>query len=174
MRQFVQISNLSPEANSRQVSILVPATGNGTFPIILKSGLRHRVVGASYQTNSGTATLAFKVGSTNIPNMTGLNASSTPQTQLSTADEDNINILDNNETLNMEVASASSLQWVYVTVYLRQIAAIGGFNGSNYDNPQTCEYVYNNVAGTGNPPTPGSGGGGTPGLNTTVIDWAEF
>lgn len=168
MRQFVQISNLSPEVNTYHMTVVLPVTANGTYPLIIKSGLRARVVGASYRTNSGTCVIAFQIGGTNVPSMSSLNCQTAVNTQVSSGNNDT-NILDFTESLDLVVSSASSLVWVYVTLYLRQIASTGGYDGGANDDPQGCDYAFTNVQGTGNPPNPGSGGGGETGVAVSTI-----
>lgn len=157
-RQFLPVSSLSPEVNTYHMTVVLPVTANGTYPLILKSGIRARVVGASYTTQSGSCTLTFKIDGTNVPSMVTLACNSAGTgTQISDG-TDGTNILDFTETLQLTVASASSLTWIYVTLYLRQIGASGG--GEDYTDPQGCEFAFQNLQNNG-PPDPGSGGGGT-------------
>jgi hypothetical protein len=179
MRQQVQVSNLSPEINTRIQTIYIPVTSNGTYPVVLKAGLRLRFVGATYTTLAGQCVLGFKIGATaggatNVPSMTGLNCNSAANnTQISTGDNDT-NILDFTESMWIDVTSASSLNTIVLNLYFRQIASTGGGTGGT--DPQGCEFVFPNVQGTGNPANPGSGGGGgttvfTQAVNITITEW---
>jgi hypothetical protein len=179
MRQQVQVSNLSPEINTRIQTIYIPVTSNGTYPVVLKAGLRLRFVGATYTTLAGQCVLGFKIGATaggatNVPNMTGLNCNSAAiNTQISSGDNDT-NILDFSESMWIDVTSASSLNTIVLNLYFRQIASTGG--GTEGTDPQGCEFVFANTQGTGNPSNPGGGGGGSTGVlvSARVVTTTEW